>query len=285
MQTMTNPPDQLLSDAQKRFFATFGYLHLPGILADLIPEVIAGFERIWAAHGGGHDGKPHDGQARSCLPQFLELDPQMCMLLDDARIRGLLVSLLGEDFQYMGSDGNYYVGDTGWHQDGGDIGITQIKIAFYLDPLDAGNGALRVIPGSHLPGGFDDQLKGKFKDSVESLGVTGSQVPAVALATVPGDLAVFDHRLRHSSWNGSKRRRMFTMNSCGRWPDHRLGDLQEYIAGGARFLVDSAIAPTMREVATPRMRRHLEQAMNNDGLMRQRVAELRAKGTQAAARG
>ncbi len=50
-------------------------------------------------------------------------------------------------------------------------------------------------------------------------------------------------------------------------------------------MVDSVISPTMQQVATPRMRRHLEQAMNSDGLMRQRVAELRAQGKQGTSRG
>lgn len=34
------------------------------------------------------------------------------------RINAIATQLLGEDFNYMGSDGNYYVGDTGWHSDG-----------------------------------------------------------------------------------------------------------------------------------------------------------------------
>ena len=39
-------------------------------------------------------------------------------LIDDPRIHALATTLLGDDFNYMGSDGNYYVGDTGWHSDG-----------------------------------------------------------------------------------------------------------------------------------------------------------------------
>ena len=33
-------------------------------------------------------------------------------LLDDPRIHDIAASILGDDFNYMGSDGNFYVGDT-----------------------------------------------------------------------------------------------------------------------------------------------------------------------------
>ena len=59
-------------------------------------------------------------------------------LLEDPRILGITTTLLGDDFNYMGSDGNYYVGDTRWHSDGGHKpeDPTHIKIAFYLDPIN-----------------------------------------------------------------------------------------------------------------------------------------------------
>src|SRR5205823_12862887 len=80
-------------------------------------------------------------------------------LLDDDRIHGILVDLLGEEFNYMGSDGNYYVGETGWHSDGWLSTVRHVKIAFYLDPLTRETGALRVIPGSHRVGeGFANSV-------------------------------------------------------------------------------------------------------------------------------
>ena len=70
-------------------------------------------------------------------------------MLDDPRILDISTKLLGSDFNYMGSDGNYYVGDTGWHSDGGNTDILHIKIAYYLDPLSRETGSVRVLPGSH----------------------------------------------------------------------------------------------------------------------------------------
>ena len=39
-------------------------------------------------------------------------------------------------------------------------------------------------------------------------------MPGVALETVPGDLVVFNHLLKHASFGGSARRRMFVINCC-----------------------------------------------------------------------
>ena len=61
--------------------------------------------------------------------------------------------MLGDDFNYSGSDGNFYVGDTLWHSDGyRESKYLSFKMAFYLDPVTAKSGCLRVIPGSHKYG-------------------------------------------------------------------------------------------------------------------------------------
>ena len=57
-----------------------------------------------------------------------------------------------------------------------------IKIAFYLDPLTRDTGALRVIPGSHRVGeGFADGIEQDIRDSGKIWGLSGREVPAVAL--------------------------------------------------------------------------------------------------------
>ena len=145
----------MLTQAEISFFRTFGFLLFPRLMADRIEAIQQAFEEVWAEHGGGHDGKPHEGSAHSCLVPFIDRSEELSSLLDDPRILGIARALLGGDFNYMGSDGNFYVGDTRWHSDGrhepGDP--MHVKIAFYLDPLTRNTGALRLIPGSHLIGG------------------------------------------------------------------------------------------------------------------------------------
>jgi hypothetical protein len=100
---------------------------------------------------------------------------------------GLAAGLLGEDFNLMGSDGNYYAGDTQWHSDGGHApdDPMHIKIAFYLDTLTAKTGALRLIPGSHKLGDAYATALGEVTSAAkvqEALGfASGAEVPAVAI--------------------------------------------------------------------------------------------------------
>jgi hypothetical protein len=270
-----------LSEPQIRRFETFGFLGFPGLLADRIEEVIQAFEAVWEGRGGGHNGRPHDGQRRSCIVPFIDQSEILSGLLDDPRILGIATSLLGDDFNYMGSDGNYYAGDTGWHSDGWHTTVRHIKIAFYLDPLTRDTGCLRVIPGSHLPGDrYAEALMQQVGKSQELWGISGQEVPAVALETQPGDVVCFNHNTKHAAFGGGGWRRMFTINLCQRYPEDRLEDLRNYISGHARFWIERNYGEIMMRTAGPERLRHLEQIMANDGHLaelsrqaRERMAE------------
>ena len=269
-----------LTPQQIHFFHTFGYLGFSQLLSDRSEEITAAFEEIWAQNGGGHNGQPHNGQARSCIVPFIDQHETLCSLLDDPRILGIAEPLLGADFNYMGSDGNYYVGDTGWHSDGWKKATdpTHLKIAFYLDPLTRDSGALRVIPGSHRQGEpYADWLQEKVKGSQDEWAIGGADVPAMALETQPGDVVCFNHNTKHAAFGGSKRRRMFTINLCQRYPQNRLQDLRDYISGSARFWVERKYGDTMVATAGPERMVHLEQPMANDGHLAALAREARAE--------
>lgn len=269
-----------LSTPQIDFFETFGFLGFPGLLKDRTDEIIDEFEAVWQRQGGGHYGRPHDGAQRSCIAQFIDQSEQLSSLLDDPRIAAIATSLLGDDFNYMGSDGNYYAGDTGWHSDGWHRDIRHIKLALYLDPLTRDTGCLRVIPGSHHVGDrYAGELQAKAPRSRDTWEIGGPDVPALALETSPGDVLCFNHNTKHAAFGGSPRRRMFTLNLCQRYPDSRLQELRDYISGGARFWVESGYGDAMIRTAGPERKRHLEQVMANDS----HLAELsrRARETMA----
>ncbi|MCB0062233.1 MAG: phytanoyl-CoA dioxygenase family protein [Caldilineaceae bacterium] len=269
-----------LTEQQINFFETFGYLGFPGLLADRAAEIDAAFEAVWDGRGGGHNGKPHEGTARSCIVPFIDQSEVLSSLLDDPRIHSLATGLLGEDFNYMGSDGNYYVGDTRWHSDGWHPEIRHIKIAFYLDPLTANSGALRVIPGSHRLGeGYANHLQATIRQSEDLWGMAGTGVPAIALETQPGDIVCFNHNTKHAAFGGGKARRMFTINLCQRYPEAQLGELRDYISGAARFWIDRVYGDAMVRTAGPERMRHLEQVMANDG----HLAELSRKARETMA--
>ena len=266
---------QPLSEDQMDHFRTFGFLAFPGLLDDCIDRIIEEFEAIWAAHGGGHHGREHDGTARSAILPFPDRSEYLSSLLDDPRIHDIASSICGEDFNYTSGDGNLYVGDTRWHSDGYGIRpVLSIKMAFYLDPTTRETGALRVIPGSHRVGEpFADALERHLRNG--GFGIDPSTVPAVALETTPGDLVVFDHSIKHSSFGGSGRRRMYTMNFSERYPEDKLPELREGLGKEARFWIDRIHGEAMIRTAGPERMVHLQQIRENDTHLADLTRELK----------
>jgi hypothetical protein len=271
-------PDLKLTDQQLAYFKTFGFLAFPGLLQDRIDEIIREFEAIFAARGGGHAGKPHEGKQRSCIVPFPDQSVVLSSLLDDPRIHGIATSLLGDDFNFMPSDGNYYSGDTGWHSDGWHKETLHIKIAFYLDPLTRDTGCLRVIPGSHKIGdAYAEAVNKEVYECQDKWHLHGRDVPALALETKPGDILVFNHNTKHAAFGGNGWRRMFTMNLCQRYPDARIQELRDYLNGVSRFWVPRAYGEIMMNTAGPQRQRHLEQVMANDGHIAELSRQAKAK--------
>lgn len=268
-----------LTSQQLAFMDTFGYLVFPGLLNDRIDRIVEEFERVFTAHGGGHNGKPHDGTARSCILPFVDQTDYLASLIDDPRIDGIFTSLLGEDYNYLGSDGNFYVGDTNWHSDTDWSGKMRgkpprifYKLAFYLDPVTATSGALRVIPGSHRYGdAFAEALQANLRTSQDKLGIAGNQVPAIALDSNPGDVVVFNQNTKHSAWGGSNRRRMFTINCTAHYTEAEIPLLRNEVAAFARFWVDSVYGEAMLRTANPQRLVHLQQALDQQGHLAEEV--------------
>jgi len=273
-----------LTPQQLAFMDVFGYLVFPGLLHDRIDRITAEFEGVFAAHGGGHDGKPHDGTARSCIVPFIDQSEYLSSLIDDPRIDGIFASLCGADYNYLGSDGNFYVGDTNWHSDTDWSGKARgkpprvfYKMALYLDPVDAGSGALRVIPGSHRYGDrFAEDLQAVLRGAPEVLGIRGSQVPAIPLRSEPGDVVVFNQNTKHSAWGGSNRRRMFTINCTARYAPEEMPLLRNEVAAFARFWVDSVYGDAMLRSADPRRMAHLRQPLSQQEHLAEEVRKARA---------
>ncbi len=139
-------------------------------------------------------------------------------------------------------------------------------MAFYLDPLTRGTGALRVIPGSHRVGdSFANGLEAKRSQYENTLGVHECELPYYALETHPGDLAAFNHNTKHAAFGGGRRRRMFTINLLQRYQEEDLHELRDSIGALSRFWIDRLYGETMVRTAGPRRMRHLEQGLANDG--------------------
>ena len=252
-----------LTPQQVAFFRTFGYLAMPGLLADCIGEITQAFTEVFERHQ-----RQHDGSARTAILPFLDSHERLCALLDDPRIDGIAASLLGDDYNYLGSDGNYYVGDTQWHCDWWSEDMTFIKIAFYLDPVRRDTGALRVVPGSNAASPYRAALGDRIVDCRQTLGITGAEVPAVALECDPGDVVCFDLNTLHASFGGSNRRRMFTINACQRHPEDKLAGLRKLMSVLGSKHSDGYYGKVLVDTATPQRQRHMEQVLANVSAVR-----------------
>jgi hypothetical protein len=246
-----------LTDHQKAFFETFGYLVFPGLMSDCIDEITRAFLEVFERRG-----LTHGGQERTSMIPFIDDHERLCTLLDDSRIDGITKCLLGDDYNYVSSDGNFYVGDTHWHCDSMHEHYDFIKISLYLDPVGRDTGALRVIPGSHIVNKAREDLGFAVRDCTNALGVHGRDVPCVALDSNPGDLVVFHHTTLHASYGGSESRRMFTYNMSQHYADEHLDDLHKYL-GVVDGVAKSCYGPTLVDTAGPERRRHLQQVLDS----------------------
>ncbi len=268
----------VLTEHQKRFFETFGYLVLPELVKDDIDWITAEFEGVFRDRGVVHDPKK-----RTVIVPFIDQRERFCTLLDHPGIVGIAAGLLGDDFNYLGGDGNYYTGDTQWHSDGVHKVGTYLKIALYLDPVAWGTGCLRVIPGSHRIDLVDSWEARKARNAQELWAIEERDVPAVALESRPGDVVTFNHNLMHASFGGSSRRRMFTLNcSTHAGTPEEVADLEAFIGSGARFWIEHVHSEIMRATASPDRMRHLRQPMAHEGHLPALVTKARREMDEAA---
>ena len=71
-------------------------------------------------------------------------------MADDPRLIDAAGQLLGGPVIPGCPEGVLYFAEASWHTDDG-IGVRGVKFAVYFGELSAGNGALRLVPGSHHP--------------------------------------------------------------------------------------------------------------------------------------
>ena len=237
-----------LTPEQKDYFSDFGYLLLPGLMADDVGWIIDEFEAVFQ-----DSGVVHDGTKRSSIGPFIDQRARLCTLLDDPRIEGLLCGLLGEGFNYLGSGGELYVGDGLWHSDSAHRTLTYVKLAMYLDPLTRDTGALRVVPGSHKQDWVGNLDPAALWD------ITPDEVPSVALENQPGDVVIFHESVLHNAIGGGNRRRMLNLVCCSR--ARTKTEMSEVDKRVVALAGRPLYSDFLRQTASPARMRHLEQIM------------------------
>jgi hypothetical protein len=202
MVDITAPPTSRgMSEEQLSFYRAFGYIHFKGFFT---PGEAATIDREFErAMHEQYAHKPFDGSSRHWTMMLDEETPFFANMMEDPRFLATAKQMYGEVLG-VATDANRYVGNTGWHRDTATVAQYGVKFAFYLEPVDAFTGALRVIPNSHLLS--DDPSFGRWMSAVP-----GDQVPAQILKSEPGDVVGFDLRTWHSSFGGRANRRMCTV--------------------------------------------------------------------------
>ena len=75
---------QLLTQKQLAFMNTFGYLVLPGLVADKFADIVAGFSAVWDVDSttglprrpAVNTGRVHDDSTRSYIVPFIDQHPK-----------------------------------------------------------------------------------------------------------------------------------------------------------------------------------------------------------------
>ena len=204
----------MLTERQILQFHTFGFLVLRQILT---PDELRSVNEEYENGYSKKDKCDLISGARRQLnwSNFGSDSPGIASLLEDPRFCEIAEQLFGDDVVGVDSNSNHYAGNRSpWHPDltGHLYGF---KFVFYLSPIGANSGALRVIPGSHRPAFSDAIGKLRFKDdhsdSRDDPGFAVNEVPCSICETEPGDAVLFHYHLWHASWGGSKDRRMFSL--------------------------------------------------------------------------
>ena len=273
---MPNTKPFQLSEEQVNFFNLFGYLVLPGLFsASEVTDITREFEKTFAEAGSDvieWKHQAHHGYKRRVLPQFIDRSARLSAMIDDPRIHNIFSALCGDDFDYRGSDANIFENSTVWHSDtyGALFKYLNVKLAFYLEAIDEKTGCFRVIPGSHQFGDqFANQLQkmlGENDSLKDVLGLDDIDVPCQVLPTKPGDLLVFDFRLKHATcFEGEvKERRSFTICASQRIADKDIPKLREEMKLAAKFGYRNYYGKQMVATANTERLLHLEQCMAQD---------------------
>ena len=166
--------DYKLNKNQINFFHTFGFILFKGLFLDNIEDIINSFDEVFKLKTKKQKFNLINVE-RLCIPQFIDSHNDLANLIDDQRIISIGESILGNNFNYMGSDGNYYNSNTSWHSDGWVSNILHIKLAFYLDHLKHNKGCLKILPGSHhIHDKYSKDLDISFKKKNSYLSQTDS---------------------------------------------------------------------------------------------------------------
>jgi ectoine hydroxylase-related dioxygenase (phytanoyl-CoA dioxygenase family) len=257
-ENLANRRRAVLTEQQKHEFETFGFL----LLKDLIPPdemrlYIDAFDETMTKANGGVRWQ-HAPKNHTVIPFYRHNPAVYHHLLDDEKLSAAVGDLLGEDFVFLAAEGHRRWGGSGWHHDSvAPDGLTHLKVVFYLQPVRADTGCLRVLPGTHFPPMRERmelwyERHGNTIVSEAKESDTIAWPAAIALESDPGDAVIFDVKVYHGAVGNSADRRAIYINYIEK---PRTPDQEEYITSD--YDAQPLYTPELFEDATPKRMRML----------------------------
>jgi hypothetical protein len=212
----------VLTHQQILHFATFGYVTLRGLfsqseMAALRAEVTGALADAFGQVGT--EPTEWDGISGDYLPLSVDRAPfSQSLIADDQRTFLTSAELLGGPTVPSVGIATCFTGDSSWHTRLGPA-IPGVTIWVDLDRRTAGTGALRLVPGSHIPeyerrlwayGGAEPGASGfEQSDASGTSGASGwpewPEWPHVVVETEPGDAVAFHAHLFNCARGGTPR--------------------------------------------------------------------------------
>jgi len=207
-----------ITDDQKSFFDEFGFLVFrqffsPREMETIASEAQSTFDEIYA---GGREGGSHGRWVTLMGPST----PFNASLLEDERVYEIATRTFDESIIGLVVDMLEWYADTGWHRDLDVPGNTGLKFIYYMEPLTAESGSLRVVPGSHIepheteipdiePLRIAADTDENYMETIRELEIQPGEVMlrSVAVETRPGDAVAFAMPLLHGAFGGRRGRR------------------------------------------------------------------------------
>jgi hypothetical protein len=229
----------VLSHQQILHFRTFGYVTLralftPAETAVLRQEVTGALADAFGAAAAEADDL--GGISGDYLPLAADRAPfSLALIADDPRTFGAAAQLLGSPAVPSVGIATRFTGDSSWHTRQGPA-ANGLTLWADLEPRTAGTGALRLIPGSHLPE-FEGRLCAYRAAEPASSGFGEWEWPHVVVETVPGDVVAFHNHLMNRAVGGTPRL-SWTIGYLA-WPGlgrpERMREVRDLILDDAEF--------------------------------------------------
>src|SRR6187551_3001238 len=148
----------MLTNTQVEHFKVFGFLTLKSFFEqDELSNMSHEYERNLSSVARLF-AEPIGIRGQMNWSNFTAQAPFLSSSLELQKLQSLAVDLLGEEPVGVMANGNHFNGPfTEWHADTSIPRFRGLKVVAYLQSLDGGTGALRVLPGSHLQA-YHEQL-------------------------------------------------------------------------------------------------------------------------------